>query len=86
MTLDPDVAQALRRKLKATGQSQKEIMNAALRKGLPGVGVGKKKKFNVIARPMGLRPEYAGISFNRLSDQLLEEDSLRQRSRDLARR
>jgi hypothetical protein len=86
VTLDPDVAQELRRKLKSTGQSQKEIVNAALRKGLPGVAAAKKNRFKVVPHSMGLRPEYEGISMNKLYDQLLEEDFLRQQERDLARR
>jgi hypothetical protein len=86
LTLEPDVALELRRKLKATKRSQKDLVNAALRKGLPQVTAAKKAPFRVKPHSFGLRPEYDPDKMNQLYDQLLAEDFLRQQSRDLSRR
>ncbi len=86
LTLEPDVALELRRKLKATKRSQKEVINAALRKGLPQVTVARQAPFRVRPHSFGLKPEYDPDKMNQLYDQLLVEDFLRQQNRDLAGR
>jgi hypothetical protein len=86
LTLEPDVASELRRKLASTKLSQKEVINAALRKGLPQVVVARKASFRVKPHSFGLRPEYDPDKMNQLYDQLLVEDFLRQQNRDLGGR
>ena len=86
LTLEPDVALELRRKIKTTKRSQKEVINAALRKGLPQLTVATKTPFKVRPHSFGLKPEYDPDKMNQLYDQLLAEDFLRQQNRDLAGR
>jgi hypothetical protein len=86
LTLEPDVALELRRKLKATKRKQKDLINAALRKGLPRVTVASPAPFKVKPHSFGLKPEYDADKMNQLYDQLLVEDLSGQQNRDLARR
>jgi hypothetical protein len=87
MTMDADVALQLKRKLKETKLSQKELLNRALRKGLSQVRVeSTKQEFEVEPHSFGLKPEFDRDKMNQLYDQLLVEDYLRQQDRDLARR
>ena len=54
VTLDEDVAAALRHRAAERGLSFKEALNAALREGLASPG-GGPRAYTVPARPMGLR-------------------------------
>jgi hypothetical protein len=69
ITLDEDVAERLKREVRRSGRSFKEIVNELLRLGLT---IRRQRKpgrsFTVRARPLGLRP---GLDYDRTS-QLVE--------------
>jgi hypothetical protein len=70
LTLDPDVAMAVRRRVRASGQSLKAVVNDGLRHGLQVASKPPaRRRFKVKARRLGLRP---GIDPNRLN-QLVDE-------------
>lgn len=54
VTLDPDVAAALRRVARERGVSFKEALNASVRRGLGGGGVGEEP-YRVPVHDLGLR-------------------------------
>ncbi len=75
MTLEPDVAQALRARAREQSLSFKEVLNAALRVGL-GSGV-KPRPFRQNTASLGLR---AGVNLDRasqLADALEDEEIVR---------
>lgn len=85
MTLDKDVEQLIRAAMHRTRRSFKETLNAALRVGLttgPARG-GRRKRFVVRARPMGLRAGIDPSGLNRLADDLeIEAVLTAERGRD----
>jgi hypothetical protein len=54
VTLDPDVAEKVRRLARERGVSFKEALNGALRAGLGARGAARP--YRTPARPLGLRP------------------------------
>lgn len=71
VTLDRDVERMLRKTMHSSRKSFKETLNAALRAGLAGKPVRKKRSAYVVrARPMGLREGIDPASFNKLADDL----------------
>ena len=86
ITLDPDVTVTLKQKLRETKLTQKEILNVALRKGLPQVANQPGPPFKVQPHSFGLRPGFDRNKMNQLLDELNVEDFVRQRSHDRARR
>jgi hypothetical protein len=57
VTLDPDVAEKLRKRVIESGQSMKAVLNGTLRAGFLAVKPEpERKKFRVKARRLGLRP------------------------------
>ena len=86
LTLEPDVAVELKRKMKKTKRSLKEVVNVALRKGLPEVTVAEAAPFKVQPHSFGLKPEFDPDRMHQLYDRLLVEDFMRQQNRDLAGR
>lgn len=56
MTLEDDVAERLLEESRRTGKSFKDVVNAALRKGLVGRSDAPLPPFTVEARSMGLKP------------------------------
>ena len=76
MTLEKDVEQMLRGATHRSEQSFKATLNRALRAGLGAKPVpGRRGRFVVKARPMGLRTEIDPASLNKLADDL-EADSI----------
>ena len=66
VTLDPDVEQLLREARHRTRSTFKETINNAIREGLKGFAPQEREsRFEVAARPMGLR---TGIDPARLAD------------------
>lgn len=71
MTLEKDVEQMLRGAMHRSKQSFKATLNSALRAGLGAKPVpGRRSRFVVKARPMGLRTEIGPASLNKLADDL----------------
>ena len=68
LTIDDDVEFALKKVQEAEpGKSFKEVVNDVLRKGLGNASPVKKKKFKVIAYPIGLRDD---IDFSNIEEAL----------------
>lgn len=72
LTLDDDLAAALKERARATGRTFKEVVNAVLRAGLargaaPEAGV---ERFRVEARSRGFRPGIDPRRLNQLVDEL----------------
>jgi hypothetical protein len=82
LTLDPDVAEFVRREMRRTGEGMKKVVNEALRAVAAGEGKPVKlEPFVVEAAPMGLRPGYDYDRMNQLYDELEAEDQLRKMRR-----
>ena len=82
LTLEPDVAQSLRREMRRSGQGLKALVNHALRIGL-GLS-GKRARpphFEVRPHAFGFRP---GVDLDRLN-QLVDELDVEERARTLGR-
>jgi len=81
LTLEDDLARRLKKLARSTGKSFKEIVNAAIRKGL-SLGdrpVGDQEPFRVVPRACGFRTGIDPTKLNQLYDDLEIED-LRQES------
>lgn len=71
LTLDDDVQAKLEREARREGKSFKEIVNYYLRLGLTAREACRpKRKFQVRARPMGLREGLSAVSVARLLEEL----------------
>jgi len=80
LTLDPDVADRLRRLARERGLPFKQVVNAVLRRGLAD-GAGQSERFRVEPRDMRLR---AGIDLDQaleLAARLEDEETLRKLER-----
>jgi plasmid stability protein len=76
LTLDDDLARRLREKARRSGASFKEVVNAALRKGLLG---GEKPsprlpRFEVEPKACGFRSGVDVLRLNQLNDELSIEE------------
>lgn len=82
LTIDDDLAGILRRKARELEKPFKELVNAALRKGLMENDIKPEPK--VVTRPMalGLRPGFDPNRMNQLVDELEVEDYLRKAAQD----
>lgn len=81
VTLENDILQMLRDAMHRSRQSFKATLNSALRAGLVAKPVqGRKLRFAVKARRMGLRTGIDPSSLNKLADEM-EADSVLARDR-----
>jgi hypothetical protein len=69
LTLDPDVAERVRREITSGKRSLKEVINEALRRGLSGGPRAPRKRFRVTPHSS---PYQAGIDRGKLN-QVLDE-------------
>jgi hypothetical protein len=77
VTLDPDVADKLKRLAHARRASFKETLNEVLRRGLSGqTGASGAKPFKVVPHPSGFRPGVDHQRLNQLVDELAAEEFL----------
>ncbi len=83
--MEPDVALKLKRKLKETGLSKKELFNRALRKGLEEIHGKGRASFRVKPHSFGLKPGFDRDKMNQLLDELEVDDYLRQQAHDTPR-
>ncbi len=65
LTIDEDLAQKLKREMRRSGDSLKEVVDRLLRAGLKGSR--PKRRFKIKARPLGLRP---GVNYSKTSELL----------------
>lgn len=71
VTLEEDVERMLRDAMHRSRKSFKQTLNDALRTGMSGKTVQtKSRRFDVQARPMGLRAGMDPAGFNKLADDL----------------
>jgi hypothetical protein len=82
LTLDRDVAEALEKEMRRSGQGLKTTVNAALRRGLRlGGRPPRPPRFRVEPHAFGLRPGVDPDRFNQLVDELEAEETGRKMSR-----
>jgi hypothetical protein len=78
LTLDDDVARQLRERARRSGESFKEVVNSALRRGLRADKLPPRlPRFKVESRPCGFRHGVDVLRLNQLNDELEIEDSQR---------
>ena len=70
LTLEPDVAEKLKREADLHQKSFKETVNTALKRGLGITQPKRKKPFRVKPRAMGLVAGVDALHLNRLADDL----------------
>lgn len=71
LTIDDDVSRKLKAEERRTGLSFKEVVNAALRRGLQGTKPpGRPKRFVVTPKACGFRTGIDLLKLNQLSDEL----------------
>jgi hypothetical protein len=70
LTLDPDVARALKARTADRGVTLKQVVNDALRRGLSVEPKKPRKPFRVIPHSFGFRPGIDPNKMNQLADEL----------------
>ena len=82
LTLDPDVAMAIKKRMADKKLTLKETVNQALRYGLKEVEKDKKRApFKVIPHSFGFKPGIDQNKLNQFLDQLDAEEYLRKMNR-----
>jgi hypothetical protein len=85
LTLDDDLAETLNRKARHSGRSFKEVVNAAIRRGLAlgePLAENHGQAFVVHPQACGLMPGIDPLRFNQLLDQLDGEQFQAVQTRD----
>lgn len=81
LTLDPDVALLVRRRLKQQRGSLKQVINDGLRKGLNQAAAKKAPPFRVEPHSFQFKPGVDLNKLNQLADELEVEEFRRKHSR-----
>jgi hypothetical protein len=81
LTLDPDVAEKLKRRIAETKLPLKRVVNDALRAGLSPKKNGRTSKFKVEPHSCRFKPGIDLDKLNQLADDLEAQESLRSLSR-----
>jgi hypothetical protein len=82
LTLDPDVAQALKARIAEKNTTLKQVVNQALRRGLAAEPAKKKKPFRVIPHSSGFQPGIDVTKLGQLADELEVEAFIEQQARN----
>ena len=77
VTLDEDVVQLLRAAKERSRASLRQVLNAAVRRGLKGEDGAVEEPFVVTARALGLRPGIDPARIGELDDELEIQEFLR---------
>jgi Arc/MetJ family transcription regulator len=87
LTLDDDLAQELRQRSRQSGESFKEVVNSALRRGLLSGDKPSSSlpRFQVEARHRGFRTGIDVLRLNQLNDELESEEQLLSAERERPR-
>jgi hypothetical protein len=85
VTLDEDVVSLLRAAKERSHTSFKQVLNAAVRRGLKGEGGAAEEPFVLTARSLGLRPGIDPARLRELDDEL-ELQEFRRKTRALEAR
>jgi hypothetical protein len=81
LTLEPDVALKLKRKMAGEKLTLKDAVNRALRAGLEAPESGKRARFKVIPHAFGFKPGIDLDKLNQLADRLEVEEFARRNYR-----
>jgi hypothetical protein len=81
LTLEPDVALKLSRRMKQEGLTMKQAVNQALRAGLAAPPKPQKVAFKVKPHPFGFKPGIDLTKLGQLADELEVEEYRRKLSR-----
>lgn len=73
LTLDPDVAERIRRETASGKRSLKEVVNEALRRGLSGGPPAPRKRFRVKPHSSAYQPGLDREKLGQLADELEAE-------------
>ncbi len=77
LTLDDDIADALRERARLTDTPFKRVVNDALRQGMSqGVGEAARLEYRVVPKRGGFAPGVDPLRLNQLNDQLVAEEAL----------
>ena len=82
LTLDPDVAQKLKRRMAEKKMSLKAAVNEALRAGLTQAAAVRRPRFKVEPHSFGLQPGIDRDRMNQLVDELEVEGFARKMARE----
>ena len=74
VTLDPEVEHLLREAMRRGHKSFKQALNEAVRRGLKGTSATDPAPFEVVARPMNLRPGFDPTHLRDLDEELEIEE------------
>ncbi len=74
ITIDDDIASALKPLLKKQGGKLKVVINSLLRKGL---GLHKKKKVEITTVALNIHTGIDHTHFNRIAGELLDQDLIK---------
>jgi hypothetical protein len=77
LTLEPDVALKLKRRMAENKLSLKDAVNQALRVGLAADGMPARKPFRVVPHDFGFKPGIDLDKLGQLADQLEDEEIAR---------
>ena len=81
LTLEPDVAQRIRQRMKQKGLSLKRVVNDALRQGLAEANKAPRMKFSVEPHPCRFKAGIDLDKLNQLADEMEAEESVNSLSR-----
>lgn len=76
VTIDPDTEALLKEEVSRSGRSFKEVLNEAIRRSLVRREAGEVKLEPLFKEPFPA--EFAGVSMNRLADELDDGETLRE--------
>lgn len=81
LTIEPDVAQQLRRRMALKKSTLKQVVNEALRAGLSATEKERRVRFRVEPHSFGFKPGIDTNKLNQLLDDLEAEEFLKKMSR-----
>ena len=87
LTIDDDVAQEIRRRMRTGERTLKDVVNDLLRKGIAGGArpLPPQERFTVLARSAGFRPGVDPRKLNQLVDEMETEAFLERAPRGTRR-
>ncbi|HUE04254.1 MAG TPA: hypothetical protein VMR62_32185 [Bryobacteraceae bacterium] len=81
LTIEPDVAQKIRRRMAQEKRTLKQVVNEALRVGLSSTARESKARFKVEPHSFGFKPGIDPNKLNQLIDDLEAEEFLKKMPR-----
>ena len=78
LTLDDDLAEALKQRAKLLDVPFKQVVNETLRRGLSAAAADAPRRFRVVPLRSGFVPGIDPMKLNQLNDQLEVEDFIKE--------